>query len=258
MTGSNLIHEHIPDAVILDLDGTTTKRGMAARLVDTFGCEAAVLRIINASHITYEALKSAKKALIPFDLHTGPLKRGILNSIAGPQMSSMPISDFFAEAGIVSGLLSNNSRFAWGDRLMRHVHFGRGFDHMMFREDLGVHAKPSPYGALTMLNQMFPDQESKVVWVIGDMCSDMQMALNAGEFSEHTIVPVAMGTGSAHKYLTSLGMLEAEQALSFGEMDDLAADLFIRLGGGVDQVVTITNTIQDDEKIAPPPEWARP
>ncbi|MBL4805156.1 MAG: HAD hydrolase-like protein [Alphaproteobacteria bacterium] len=249
MLPNTVVQNVLPDGVIIDLDGTTTKRGTVARLVDKFGAENAVLRIINASHVSYEALKAAKKALLPVNLRTGALKKGILASIAAPQMSSMPISDFFAETGITSGLLSNNSRLAWGDRLMRHVNFGRGFDHTMYLEDMDGMKKPSPYGAIKMLDQMYPDHETRTVWVVGDMATDMEMAMNTAKYSMHRIVPVAMGNGSARTYLNRLGMLEDRQALTFDDMEDMAAEIFTRMTSG-----TEVDFAQDNEQ---PVEGAR-
>jgi phosphoglycolate phosphatase-like HAD superfamily hydrolase len=257
MRARNLSNTLLPDGVIIDLDGTTTKRGLVARFVDNYGGEKAVLAMINACHVSYEALKAAKQTLLPFNLHTGPLKRQILTSLAAPQMSTTPISDFFSGAGIVSGLLSNNSRYAWGERLMRHVNFGKGFDHTMYIEDMDGFSKPNPHGAFKMLQAMFPDNHSRTVWIVGDMASDMQMAVNAGEFSDHVIVPVAIGHGSARTYLNKLGLLEAERAFAFDDMDDMGAELFTRFAGPQLPDQRVAQTVIDDSKTVSAPTWGQ-
>ncbi len=256
MQAFDLSNVNLPDGVIMDLDGTTTKRGLVAQFVDNFGGEKAVLRMLNMCHVGYEALKSAKQTLLPFNFHTGPLKRQILTGLASPQMSSMPISDFFSEAGIPCGLLSNNSRHAWGERLMRHVNFGRGFDHTMYVEDMDGFSKPNPHGAFKMIDQMFPDRQSRIIWVVGDMTSDMQMALNANDFSTHTIIPVAMGHGSARTYLNKLGLIENGEALAFDDMDEMGADIFVRLGQGPAADMQTSYTLRDESKTIEMPSWA--
>lgn len=255
MQALDLSSDSLPDGVIMDLDGTTTKRGLVAKFIDNFGGEKAVLSMINACHIGYEALKVAKQTLLPFNLHTGPLKRQILAGLASPQMTEIPISDFLSNIGITSGLLSNNSRHAWGERLMRHVNFGKGFDHTMYVEDMDGFSKPNPHGAFKMMAAMFPDHESRTIWVVGDMATDMQMALNAGDFSNHKIIPVAMGHGSARTYLNRLGLIESGQALAFDDMDEMGSDIFIRLGGEPILHQDLSYTIRDDSKIVSAPVW---
>ena len=220
----------MPDAIIFDLDGTTTKGGLLSLVVDFFNAEQGVLRAIKAAHTTYETLKRAKKAAIPLDLKTGAVKRGLVHLCAAPQKDLPHLMSLAQAADIKLGLLSNNSRHAWGDRLMRHVNYGLTFDHTMYSEDVGADVKPSPHGLLKMIDTLVSDaDEAKNIWFVGDTKSDMLAAINAIKETSHKITPVALGaSSSAARFLEDYRKTQdAEQVMICKSIEDLGLHIMV-------------------------------
>lgn len=250
----------MPDAIIFDLDGTTTKAGILSLVVDFFDAEQGVLRAIKAAHTTYETLKRAKKATIPLDLKTGAVKRRLVHLCAPPQNDLPHLMSLAQAADIKLGLLSNNSRHAWGDRLMRHVNYSLAFDHTMYSEDVGPHAKPSPRGLLQMIDTLVPQAQTadqvKNIWFVGDAKSDMLAAINAMQETPHTITPVALGANSsAAKFLEEYAKTDgAQQAITCKSIEDLGLHIMIAESFQLVGWEDINKMIQPDRIITLPAE----
>jgi len=184
-----------PDIVAFDLDGTLTQTGALGRFAARNAERAVVMGLVLA-HRFYMAASAVKDVFCPRVHLSETFKRAALGKVGAPRPDMPEMAQGLHDLHISLGLISNNSRFAWFERLARHFDFGPGFDASIFREEMQGHCKPDPAPLLWLADRLAGDGQPKTVWVVGDMATDMQAACRADSLSRHTFIPVAMGRAS--------------------------------------------------------------
>ena len=223
--------EQLPDAVITDFDGTKTHPGIFSRAAYFLNLESAMVATIKRADRVYTKAKIAKIglcfALAGRDLNFGTLglKRAVMNSFARPQQTAEDVSWVFKGIDIKGGLLTNNSS-AWVGRARRHGHFGAEYEHEICIADTDFRPKPDTEAAHCMIADMFGQKTGKIIWVVGDSGTDMEMAIRlAREADHHAIVSVSNGAGTARKFLQSKKWPGDLPSISFEDTADMGGAL---------------------------------
>lgn len=211
-----------PDIIAFDLDGTLFESGTVGRFVAE-KAEGIAVTGLDLSHHFYQVAQKVVHAVFPDLSLSSKFKRTLLSQVSKPREGLPEMIDTLRSMDIKLGLVSNNSRH-WGERLARHFDFGSGFDAMLFREDTPKgKAKPDPGLLRKLVERLAQDERPETIWYVGDLASDMQAALKAGDESKHIFVPVAMGADS------SAALALAERPRETYHIVNSCADLLDRL-----------------------------
>lgn len=195
-----------PTILALDLDGTITEPSLMGTFVHKVGAEKHVASALRILDNAYQNVKQFKQTSFPdLDLGSNRLKKGLLSMVAKPKHGIKDIFNAAQDLNILTSVISHNS-ISLAEKIFFHNSdvFTNRFDGLYFIETMrdGTY-KPNPETILKVKSDLLPDDSRPAtIWMVGDMASDMDMAIQAGRQSDNLVIPVSMGHGSsAHKYL---------------------------------------------------------